>query len=252
MNLFKKIFNLLWRLWFLLWVFTTLIILLPILVIIISKDSWYPVFYKIAHIWSKGILFIMGFIPKVYAEEKIISNESYVFCPNHTSIIDILLMFAISKNPFVFLGKKELANIPIFGYVYKQTCILVDRNNSKSKNEAFFEAKRRLENGLSVCIFPEGKVPDDENIVLDSFHNGAFRLAIEFQIPLIPITFYDCKKRFPFDLFKGSPGILRVKIHKFLYTNGLTIKDRNTLKNKTYDLIYKDLKTDGTEKISPI
>ncbi len=244
MNLLKNIFILFWRLWFYFIVFTTIIIALPILVIVISKESRYPAFYKIAHIWAKVILFMMGFSPKVFAEEEILPDKSYVFCPNHTSIIDIMLMLSISKNPFVFLGKKELANIPIFGYVYKRTCILVDRNNTKSKNSAFYEAKKRLNNGLSICIFPEGKVPDHESIVLDYFHNGAFRLAIEFQIPLVPLTFYDCKKRFPFTFFKGNPGELRVKIHHFLQTKGLTLKDRNSLKNNTYNIIYKELKTD--------
>ncbi|MEN8124417.1 MAG: lysophospholipid acyltransferase family protein [Bacteroidota bacterium] len=250
MNIFSNILNLLWRLWFYFWVFTTIIITLPILILVISKESRYPFFYKIAHIWAKVILFIMGFSPKVYSEEKMLPDQSYVFSPNHTSIVDIMLMLAISKNPFVFLGKKELANIPIFGYVYKRTCILVDRNNTKSRNQAFYEAKKRLKNGLSVCIFPEGKVPDDESIVLDYFHNGAFRLAIEFQIPLVPITFYDCKKRFPFNTFKGSPGKLRVKIHHFLYTDDLTIKDRNTLKNKTFNIIYEELKIDLDKKYS--
>lgn len=249
MIFFKKIFILFWRLWFYLWVFTTLIIALPILIFVFLKESRYPIFYKIAHIWAKIILFMMGFSPKVYAEEKILPNESYVISPNHTSIIDIMLMLAISKNPFVFLGKKELANIPIFGYIYKRTCILVDRSNTKSKNSAFYEAKKRLKNGLSICIFPEGKVPDHEHIVLDYFHNGAFRLAIEFQIPLIPITFYDCKKRFPFDTFKGGPGELRVKIHHFLHTKELTLKDRNSLKNKTYNIIYEELKNDQNKNM---
>ena len=244
MKLFSKILNLLWRVWFYFWVFTTIIIILPVLVLVISKESRYPIFYKIAHIWAKVNLFIMGFSPKVYAEEKILPDYSYLFSPNHTSIVDIMLMLAISKNPFVFIGKKELANIPIFGSVYKRTCILVDRNNTKSRNQAFYEAKKRLEKGLSVCIFPEGKVPDDENIVLDYFHSGAFRLAIEFQIPLVPITFYDCKKRFPFNYFKGSPGELRVKIHHFLQTNELTLEDRNLLKNKTFNIIYEELKMD--------
>lgn len=247
MNLIKKIFILLWRIWFYFLVYTSIIILLPILIIVISKESRYPAFYKIANIWAKVILFMMGFSPKVYAEENILPDKSYIFCPNHTSIVDIMLMLAISKNPFVFLGKKELANIPIFGFVYKRTCILVDRNNTKSRNQAFYEAKKRLENGLSICIFPEGKVPENESIVLDYFHNGAFRLAIEFQIPLIPITFYDCKKRFPFTFFKGKPGELRVKVHHFLQTKDLTLKDRNTLKNKTYNIIYKELKTDQTK-----
>ena len=90
-----------------------------------------------------------------------------MFVANHTSMLDIMLMFYSTKNPFVFVGKKELGKIPLFGYIYKRTCILVDRGNAKSRVEAFRRAEIRLNEGLSVCIFPEGGVPNDLNILLD-------------------------------------------------------------------------------------
>jgi len=155
-----------------------------------------------------------------------------------------LLMLSVTKNPFVFLGKKELVNIPVFGYVYKRTCILVDRNDMRSRRAAFKEAQKRLKKGLSICIFPEGKVPDDESILLDEFQKGAFRLAIDFKIPVVPITFYDCKKRFSYTFFSGSPGLLRVKMHRFINTTDLVQQDINTLKDKTYQIIYNDLAED--------
>jgi 1-acyl-sn-glycerol-3-phosphate acyltransferase len=101
-----------------------------------------------------------------------------------------------------------------------------------------------LSNGLDVCIFPEGLVPDDESIVLSEFKNGAFRLAIEHQIPVVPITFYDCKKRFSYTFFSGKPGKLRVKVHSFLSTKALTLKDCDALKKQTYNLIYNELVND--------
>jgi 1-acyl-sn-glycerol-3-phosphate acyltransferase len=69
------------------------------------------------------------------------------------------------KNPFVFVGKVELGKIPLFGFFYKRTCILVDRGCSKSRLKFFNEAQKRLDRGLSVCIFPEGGVPDDESLL---------------------------------------------------------------------------------------
>ncbi len=244
MNYFRNFLILIWRIWLVVWMLGTIIAILPVLIIVISKEKWYPVFFKIARAWANTILFVMGFSTKVYREEKLIPHESYMFCPNHTSAIDILLMLSITKNPFVFLGKKELANIPVFGYVYKRTCILVDRNNVKSRRTAFKEAQKRLEKGLSICIFPEGKVPDDESIILDEFQKGAFRLAIDFKIPVVPITFYDCKKRFSYTFFSGSPGVLRVKMHRFLKTDTLNQKDINSLKEKTFQIILNDLKND--------
>ncbi len=241
MKIFKNIFILFWRVWFYAWIFFSILAIAPVLFIVISKEKWYAVFFKIANVWARTILFVMGFKPEVIYEEEIDTKKSYLFCPNHTSMIDIMLMLAITKNPFVFVGKKELKKIPVFGYVFRKTSILVDRSSRKSARQAFEDADRKLKNGSSVCIFPEGKVPDDQRIILDEFKSGAFRLAIEHKIPIVPISFYDCKKRFSYLFFSGSPGKLRVKIHKFISTDKLTLEDRNELKQQTFDVIFTSL-----------
>ena len=245
MKIFKNIAIFFWRMWFYGWMIGTIIVILPVLVIVISKEKWYPIFFKIARAWGRTLLFIMGFRVKIDKDQSIDPNKSYMFSANHTSMMDIMLMFAVVKNPFVFVGKAELAKIPIFGFVYKRTCILVDRSNSESRKAVFGEAQRRINNGLSVCIFPEGQVPSDETIVLDEFKNGAFILAIEHQIPIVPMTFYDCKKRFSYTFFSGSPGKLRVKIHKFIETKGLEIKDKNTVRKQMFDTIHTELLNDA-------
>ena len=78
-------------------------------------------------------------------------------------------------------------------------------------------------------------------MVLSEFKNGAFRLAVEYQIPVVPITMYDCKKLFSYTFFSGGPGKLRVKVHSFIKTEGLTLKDCNSLKKQTFNVIYNDL-----------
>ncbi len=187
----------------------------------------------------------MGFRVSKEFKQKIEPNTSYMFCANHTSMIDIMLMLAVIKNPFVFVGKAELGKIPIFGFFYKRTCILVDRGSPKSRKAVLAEAERRLKKGLSVCIFPEGKVPDDESIVLDKFKNGAFILAIEHQIPIVPITFFDCKKRFSYTFFSGGPGILRAKIHSFIKTENLKVSDKRQINQQTFDVIHEALISDA-------
>jgi 1-acyl-sn-glycerol-3-phosphate acyltransferase len=151
-----------------------------------------------------------------------------------------MLMLVSVKNPFVFVGKKELAKIPLFGFFYKRTCILVDRSSEKSRKAVFLRAQRRLKQGLSICIFPEGGVPE-EHIELDDFKDGAFRLAINHQIPIVPLTFADNKKRFSYTFFSGGPGKMRVKIHKFLPTEGLKVENTKTLKEKARNIILKQL-----------
>jgi len=244
MRLFKYLFWILYRIWFYILVALPIIVSFPILLVSILKESWYPYFFKLARFWAKFILTGMGFVWKIEREEIPETDKSYMFVANHTSMADIMLMLVSVKNPFVFVGKKELAKIPLFGFFYKRTCILVDRNSEKSRKAVFLRAQRRLKQGLSICIFPEGGVPE-EHIVLDTFKDGAFRLAINHQTPIVPMTFLDNKKRLSYTFFSGGPGKMRVKIHPFIETKGLTIQDTKQVNEKTRKLILKTLEKDN-------
>ena len=243
MKALKIIFWTLYRIWFYVLMGIPIIIMFPFLVISILKEKWYPYFFVMARIWAKVILFGMGFYPKVTTEEEIIKCKSYMFVSNHTSMTDIMLMLSVVKNPFVFVGKTELAKIPLFGFFYKRTCILVDRSSSRSRMAVFERAQKKIDQGYSICIFPEGGVPLDESIELDEFKDGAFRLAVEHQIPIVPITFADNKKRFSYTFFSGSPGQMRVKIHHFFETKNQKPEYRKTVKNSVRQVILKQLRT---------
>ena len=139
------------------------------------------------------------------------------------------------------MGKKELAKIPLFGFFYKRTCILVDRKSSRSKHSVFERAQKRINQGHSICIFPEGGVPSDETLLLDHFKDGAFRLAIDHQLPIVPIVFADNKEHFSYTFLSGSPGFLRVKVLPFIETQGKTMEDKNTLKDLSWKVIHEQL-----------
>ncbi|MEP3837340.1 MAG: lysophospholipid acyltransferase family protein [Algibacter sp.] len=246
MKLFKYFFWLLYRIWFYILVALPILILFPILLISIAKESWYPFFFRIARLWAKFILIGMGFAYRIKRDEIPDKNKSYMFVANHTSMADIMLMLVTVKNPFVFVGKAELAKIPLFGFFYKRTCILVDRSSPRSRQAVFLRAQRRLKSGVSICIFPEGGVPE-EHVMLDAFKDGAFRLAINHQIPIVPITFADNKKRFSYTFFSGGPGRMRVKIHKFIPTKGLKIEDTKRLNENSRVVILKQLEAFNNE-----
>ena len=241
MKLLKMLFWTIWRIWFYIMMGIPIIIMFPFLVVSILKEKWYAYFFIMARIWAKFILFSSGFYYKIEREEILEPNKSYMFVANHTSMTDIMLMLAVVENPFVFVGKKELSKIPLFGFFYKRTCILVDRNNAKSRLEVFDLAQKRLNQGLSICIFPEGGVPNDESIMLDEFKDGAFRLAIEHQISIVPITFADNKKRFSYTFFSGSPGLMRVKTHFQIPTTGIELSNKKEVKDKVKTVIYNQL-----------
>jgi 1-acyl-sn-glycerol-3-phosphate acyltransferase len=243
MKILRYFFTPLYRIWFYILVTIPILVLFPILFVSILKESWYPFFFKLARFWAALILFGMGFYPVIRREEFYDKRKSYMFVSNHTSMLDIMLMLYVAKNPFVFVGKKELEKIPLFGFFYKRTCIMVDRNSPKSRSDVFNRAQHKFDQGFGVCIFPEGGVPDDETVVLDEFKDGAFRLAIEHQIPIAPMTFHDNKSRLPYNFasISAGPGRLRVSVHKIIPTVGMDMEKKRSLKEQTRSIILQEL-----------
>lgn len=242
MKIIKYVFWLIWKIWFYLLVLVVILILSPILVVTLSNDKWYKYFFVLARFWAKIVFYGIGFRKAVLKNQKFDRNQSYMIVANHSSMMDIMLMLILVKdNPFVFVGKKELAKMPIFGFFYKKASILVDRTDAKSRQNTIIRAQEKLSKGLSICIFPEGGVSDDASVVLDSFKDGAFRLAIEFQIPIVPMTFLNLKQLFPFKFFAGKPGKIPVFIHEFESTIGLEQKDKAILKDNIRNVILSPI-----------
>ena len=237
----KKIGQAIYRLWFYFLVTLPILILLPFLLATTLSERTYPQFFWLArNIWAKTILFGMFCFPDIKTSQELEKNKSYMLVANHTSMLDIMLMLYISKNPFVFVGKEELTKIPLFGFFYKRVSIVVNRKDAKSRMAVYRAVQHRLNQGLSICIFPEGGVPEEE-ILLDKFKNGAFRMAINHNIPIVPMTFLDCKKRFPWTFFSGGPGKLRVRIHQFVDTQILGTEDTSTVKANVRETILDEL-----------
>ncbi len=243
--LFQKTAQLLYRIWFYILVALPILIFFPVLVVLSVSEKTYPQFFWLArNFWANTILYGMGCIPSIHWEEQLKKGDSYMLVANHTSMLDIMLMLHVSKNPFVFVGKKELVKIPLFGFFYKRVCIMVDREDSKSRMGVYRRAQKRLSNGLSICIFPEGGVPE-EHVMLDTFKDGAFKMAIAHNIPIVPMTFFDCKRRFPFSVNSGGPGPLRVRVHSFFTTSHLDESQKSETREKVRTLIYNSLKDDS-------
>ena len=178
---------------------------------------------------------------KAHIEEEIDKKGQYIFCPNHVSTLDIPLILAVLPFPLQFIGKAEIAKLPIFGYFYKNNSVIVNRENRKDAYSAFLKAGDRLKKGLSMCIFPEGGIPP-KNIFLKQFKNGPFRLSVEQNITIIPITLADNKQIFPQEYFKGRPGFVRVKVHKAVNLNIKSENSINDLNKSVYNTIFEQLK----------
>lgn len=253
MKYIRTFFSVLWRTWFYLWMLLVILLLSPLLLATIWSDSTYPSFYKIARLWAKLTFYGMGMSYHKEASYPLEKGKSYMFIANHSSMMDILMMLLLVKeNPFVFVGKKELAKLPIFGFFYKKTCILVDRKDSKSRYQVFQSAQKKLNSGLSICIFPEGGVPDDRHIVLDSFKDGAFRLAIDHQIPVVPIALGYLKYYFPFQWGLGKPGKVPVVILPPISTQGMKQDHKKEVKEQAYQGILEVVSVWERKKIKKV
>ena len=245
LKLIRPLGYVLYRIWFYILVAVPILIFFPFLVLFASREIWYPQFFWMARtLWAKPILYGMFCWPSVTYAEKLQNGKSYMLVANHTSMLDIMLMLVVSKNPFVFVGKKELVKIPLFGFFYKRVCIMVDREDTQSRTGVYRRAQKRLQQGSSICIFPEGGVPN-EDIFLDTFKDGAFKMAIAHHIPVVPITFYDNKERFSFTFLSGGPGKCRAKVHSFVKTGALKPEDTQNLRDTVRQTILNALLKKG-------
>ena len=241
MKLIGYLFSSLWRLWFLMAFILIFISFMPALFFFTAiKKNQKAVAHLTRH-WSRLTLWLSFIFPVIEWEEKIDKKKIHIFCPNHVSTLDIPLILAILPVPLQYIGKAEIARIPIFGYFYRKNSVIVNRQNKRNAYTAFLQAKQKLKIGINLCIFPEGGIPKS-NILLQKFKNGPFRLAIEEDISIVPITIADNKRKFPQEYFKGMPGIVRVKVHKSINqikSQKITLDNLNT---SVYNVIFEQLK----------
>ena len=192
--------------------FLTIILGIPVLLFSIKKEHYHYAYFFI-RLWCFGMFYGMGFRYELInlTDKKIDKNQQYVFVSNHTSIMDVMLPCILMPNhPLCYVGKKELVKIPIFGTVYKRICVMVDRTSARSRADVYRRCEERMEEGQSIVIFPEGGVPDDTSVLLDSFKDGAFILASKHQSPITVFTFVGLKEMFPFNYSKWHPGKVKV------------------------------------------
>ena len=144
---------------------------------------------------------------------------TYVFTPNHQSIIEVPLMVTyLGRNP-AFLAKKELFKIPIFGKGMRQIGIIpVDRSNSAAAIESARSATRNLKTGKSYVVYPEGTRSPDGRLL--PFKKGAFLMAVDAGVPVVPITVSGSSRVMPKGKVRVLPGTIRLTIHEPISTTG--------------------------------
>ncbi|QNL48686.1 1-acyl-sn-glycerol-3-phosphate acyltransferase [Olivibacter sp. SDN3] len=184
--------------------------------------------------------FCSGFFYKVSFSAPIDWSRTYVICPNHTSLLDISFVAIICKLDFSFMGKVELLNNPVTRIFFNTIDIPVNRLSNISSYRAFKQAQSRLAANKSVVIFPEGRIDDTYPPILQSFKNGPFKLAIENQVPILPLVMRDVWKLLWDEGRKGSkPGFCRIEVLEPIETHNFKPEDADLLK----DMVFRSFTT---------
>jgi len=219
---------------------TFFIMLLPFMIIIPVK-KWHQYTGLLNRIWAK-MFFPLSFLSvKKEIHPSIRNRGQYIFCPNHFSYLDIPTMGFTPTN-FIFVGKNAMEKVPIFGYMYKKLHITVNRESLRSKHSTFMRAKEAIDEGRSLVIYPEGGVVTKKPPQMARFKNGAFKLAIEKQIPIIPVTIPYNWILLPDDeRFLLKWGTMKVVYHEPIETKGMNLEDFETLKKKVFNVIQTEI-----------
>ena len=191
--------------------------------------------YKVCKYWGFVWYFMVGIRQRIIYEAPHDASKQYIFVANHISYLDIPPAFTSFNQPLRVLGKIEMAKVPVFGFIYKNTAVLVDRSSPMARAKSVRILKSYLRKHISIFLFPEGTF----NITgkpLKPFFDGAFRMAIETQTPVKPVLFVDTLDRLHYrSLFSLTPGICRSVFLEEIPVAGLTANDIQTLKQQVFD-----------------
>lgn len=235
----KKLLGKIGFVWFGL-VFAVLFLLLyPFFLITLSRSAWYPAANFLRKIWAWGIFLLCGSFAVVKREENTFPSPC-VIVSNHTSYLDIVVLGLFAPPKVSFMGKVELARIPLFGIFFRTVDVAVHRESVRGSHKAFVEASEKIDQGYCINIYPEGTIWN-RTPLLKPFKNGAFKLAIEKKVPIVPITFYNNYKALPDEKFEYYPTLIKCKIHRAIDTSHLNIDDSDRLRDEIYNLIQREL-----------
>jgi len=200
--------------------------------------------FKLKRLWSYCIVISSGIFPKIIfksASKKM--PKPCIFVGNHTSYLDIILSPFYIDHLALYLGKAELLKAPLFKIFFQKMDIPVNR---KSRTDAVRSMKRmeaEIDKGRSMVIFPEGTIPVNTHKTLP-FKNGAFKLAIDKQIPIVPVVNvnnYKLLQNGGFFKSFGRPGIAKIIVFEPISTKGMTEENLVDLRDRVFNLINNTL-----------
>lgn len=196
---------------------------------------------RLCMLWADLWFFLIGMPHQRIFEAPLDKNKSYIFVSNHISYLDAAIIPKAIRQPVRPLGKAEMSRIPVFGFIYRNAIVTVDRSSAANRAKSVRILTSLIHKGISVLVFPEGTF-NMTNAPLKEFYDGAFRVAIETQTPVKPVLFLDAYRRMPYEsLFRMSPGRSRILYLAEVPVEGMILADVVLLKEKVYRMMEEKL-----------
>lgn len=221
----------------------TFLFFYPFFWIIMLRKSWHHLYAPVSRCWA-WIWYVWCILPtRTHWTFKPSKDTQYLFCPNHFSFLDIPLLTLTVPRYFAFVGLYDLLKVPLFGKLFRTFHIPINRKSMKDRYRTYQDCKGALEAGKDLVIFPEGGIWADASPELAPFKEGAFKLAIELQIPIVPVTIpynWHILSLFKINQMQWRKSI--VIFHEPIETKGLTMADVGKLKTAVFQVIQQTLK----------
>jgi len=213
----------------------------PLQWVLARKASRHPWLHRVNRFWSSSSILMWGMPVSIVRNNQLPVSQPCVYVANHSSYIDIPLLFSTIPGFLNIIGKTSLANTPLWGPIFGRAYITVNRESAVSRGRSMVLARQSLAAGRSVIIFPEGTISKKPGEEMMPFKDGAFQLAIAAGVPLVPVSM-PLNHRFMPDVgglrIRYTP--LRIVLHEPIPTHGLTMADAPALKQRAYDTIASE------------
>ena len=213
---------------------------MPIIIAgLFDKEKYYT--GKLIKIWARWVVWSTGIQYEIDGLDNLNLDKQYIFMSNHESALDIVLGLAAIPFNIVFLAKKELFRVPIFGWAMNSAgMIKIDRQNPEIARRSVSEAVETLiQSSFSTLIYPEGTRSNGEELL--PFKKGGFILAIRTQLPVVPITILGAGNVLPKGTLAIKKSHIKIIIDAPIETRGMEFKNKEILVQDCRNIIHQNL-----------
>ncbi|RYY96268.1 MAG: 1-acyl-sn-glycerol-3-phosphate acyltransferase [Chitinophagaceae bacterium] len=217
------------------------VFLWALLVLLFGRGDRGNLIYPACTLWGDIWFVLIGVYHRNIYETSADRKEAHIYVSNHISYFDIPTLVKTFRRPVRPLGKAETAKVPVFGLIYRNTIVTVDRSSPENRARSVRLLKQTLQRGISVLVFPEGTF-NETGRPLKSFYDGAFRIAIETGTPIQPVLMLDTYKRMHYrSVFSLTPGRSRSVFLEPIPVAGYTLADIGRLKQDVFQRMERRL-----------